>query len=281
MDQCFLKVQQLVATFPPDTHALVAVTGGGAFKYHDKLRELVTDTNIARQDEMACLVSGLDYFISQVPRAVFIYQDERQLFKEHAFGYPYLLVNVGSGVSMIKVSGNGVYERVGGTSLGGGTLYGLLSLLTKARTFPDMLALSKAGDHRNVDMLVGDIYGSDYDKIGLSSDVIASTFGKVFRSPGKHEVAMNHEYSPADIAASLLKMISTNIAQIAYLQSDRHKVDRIYFGGSFIGGHEQTMTALTTAIQFWSQGSKEACFLTHDGYLGALGAYLGTDHERD
>ena len=48
---------------------------------------------------------------------------------------PCLLVNIGSGVSIIKVDEDGGFERVSGTSLGGGTLWGLLSLLTPARTF--------------------------------------------------------------------------------------------------------------------------------------------------
>lgn len=48
---------------------------------------------------------------------------------------PCLLVNIGSGVSVIKVDENGAFERVSGTSLGGGTLWGLLSLLTPATTF--------------------------------------------------------------------------------------------------------------------------------------------------
>lgn len=48
---------------------------------------------------------------------------------------PCLLVNIGSGVSIIKVDADGSFERVSGTSLGGGTLWGLLSLLTPARTF--------------------------------------------------------------------------------------------------------------------------------------------------
>jgi type II pantothenate kinase len=71
--------------------------------------------------------------------------------------YPYLLVNIGSGVSMIKVSGPRNYERIGGTSLGGGTLWGLLSLLTGARTFDEMLAMAERGDNSAVDMLVGHI----------------------------------------------------------------------------------------------------------------------------
>ena len=95
--------------------------------------------------------------------------------------YPYLLVNIGSGVSMIKVSGSKDYNRIGGTSLGGGTLWGLLSLLTGARTFDEMLAMAEKGDNAAVDMLVGDIYGSDYGKIGLKSSTIASSFGKVFK----------------------------------------------------------------------------------------------------
>lgn len=95
--------------------------------------------------------------------------------------YPYLLVNIGSGVSMIKVSGPRQYERIGGTSLGGGTLWGLLSLLTGARTFDEMLRMADNGDNTAVDMLVGDIYGTDYSKIGLKSTTIASSFGKVFK----------------------------------------------------------------------------------------------------
>ena len=95
--------------------------------------------------------------------------------------YPYLLVNIGSGVSMIKVSGPRQYQRIGGTSLGGGTLWGLLSLLTGARNFDDMLRLAEKGDNTAVDMLVGDIYGTDYNKIGLKSTTIASSFGKVYK----------------------------------------------------------------------------------------------------
>lgn len=48
---------------------------------------------------------------------------------------PCLLVNIGSGVSIIKVDEDGAFERISGTSLGGGTLWGLLSLLTPATTF--------------------------------------------------------------------------------------------------------------------------------------------------
>lgn len=84
---------------------------------------------------------------------------------------------------MIKVSGPSQYQRIGGTSLGGGTLWGLLSLLTGARNFDDMLAMADKGDNSAVDLLVGDIYGegTGYEKIGLSERTIASSFGKVLK----------------------------------------------------------------------------------------------------
>lgn len=48
----------------------------------------------------------------------------------------------------------------------------------------------------------------------------------------------------------------------------------IYFGGSFIRGHRQTMNTLSYAIRFWSKGEKQAYFLRHEGYLGAVGAFI-------
>jgi type II pantothenate kinase len=222
--------------------------------------------------------------------------------------YPYLLVNIGSGVSMIKVSGPREYQRVGGTSLGGGTLWGLLSLLTGARTFDEMLGMAERGDNTKVDMLVGDIYGTDYGKIGLKSTTIASSFGKVFRmkreaereaedsgglknddraysndadamdsqpaSPNAGRDNGKMSFHGEDISRSLLYAISNNIGQIAYLQSEKHNLEHIYFGGSFIRGHRQTMNTLSYAIKFWSNGQKKAYFLRHEGYLGAVGAFL-------
>jgi type II pantothenate kinase len=48
---------------------------------------------------------------------------------------PCLLVNIRSGVSIIEVDEDGTFEHVSGTSLGGSTLWGLLSLMTPATTF--------------------------------------------------------------------------------------------------------------------------------------------------
>jgi hypothetical protein len=77
---------------------------------------------------------------------------------------------------------------------------------------PEMLALSEAGDNSAVDMLVKDIYGQDYSKLGLKSTMIASSFGKVFKK-GKEK----RKFSPEDISKSLLYAVSNNIGQIAFV----------------------------------------------------------------
>ncbi|ORZ31724.1 fumble-domain-containing protein [Catenaria anguillulae PL171] len=245
MPECIAFLKQLIEEQEldadvPHERTLLA-TGGGAYKYYETLeREL--GAKIFKYDEMECLVKGL--------------------------------VNIGSGVSILKVTAPGVSERISGTSLGGGTYWGLMSMLAVQHgvnlTFDDMLELSKTGDNTNVDMLVGDIYGMDYNKIGLKSTTIASTFGKMFKkSPDERQSTPLN-----DMSRSLLFMLSNNIGQIAHLNAKAHNISRIYFGGYFICGHPITMHTLSYAIQFWSRGETKALFLRHEGFLGAVGAFL-------
>ncbi|KAK9480018.1 type II pantothenate kinase [Lipomyces japonicus] len=332
----------------------IMATGGGAYKFYDRMRKEL-DVEIWQEDEMKCLIVGLDFFITEIPNEVFMYSEQNPMsfVEARSHIYPYLLVNIGSGVSMIMVSGPQRFKRIGGSSLGGGTLWGLLSLLTGAKSFDEMLEMASRGDNANVDMLVGDIYGSDYGRIGLKSTTIASSFGKVFKkrlqssdgieisndagnsieisdqfklslhdndddNKNKNKNKNNNDHKnidnnnndndndddydnddddddddddkdrntnhdnvdrPArfkaeDISRSLLYAISNNIGQIAYLQAQRYDLQHIYFGGSFIRGHPQTMNTLSYAIKFWSNGDKQAYFLRHEGYLGAVGAFL-------
>lgn len=147
---------------------------------------------------------------------------------------------------------------------------------------PEMLALSEKGNNEEVDMLVGDIYGQDYSKLGLKSNMIASSFGKVFKKG-----QAKRQFRPEDISKSLLYALSNNIGQIAcvtwhllcsggvrtdsganrYMNAEKYNLERIYFGGYFIRGHAATIATLSYAIRFWSKGTKRALFLRHEGFL--------------
>lgn len=247
----------------------IKATGGGAYKFANLFKEKF-GVRLEKGDEMDCLVAGANFLLKAVPHEAFTYLDGRKEFVQIDPNdlFPYLLVNIGSGVSMIKVEGDGKFERVSGTSVGGGTFWGLGRLLTKCESFDELLQLSHRGNNRVIDMLVGDIYGGlDYSKIGLSATAIASSFGKAISD--KKEL---QDYKPEDVARSLLRLISNNIGQIAYLNALLYGLKRIIFGGFFIRGHEYTMDTISVAVQFWSKGEAKAMFLRHEGYLGALGA---------
>ncbi|KAK8521467.1 hypothetical protein V6N12_005370 [Hibiscus sabdariffa] len=221
---------------------------------------------------MDCLVAGANFLLKAIRHEAFTHMEGHKEFVQidHNDLFPYLLVNVGSGVSIIKVDGDGKFQRVSGTNVGGGTYWGLGRLLTKCSSFDELLELSQRGDNSTIDMLVGDIYGGmDYSKIGLSASTIASSFGKAISDKKELE-----DYRPEDISLSLLRMISYNIGQISYLNALRFGLKRIFFGGFFIRGHAYTMDTISFAVQFWSKGEAQAMFLRHEGFLGALGAFM-------
>ncbi|KAI5956871.1 hypothetical protein KGF54_000489 [Candida jiufengensis] len=282
---------------PPITYILA--TGGGAHKFYNLMTKTFRKKNlpmkILAKDEMECLIKGLDWLITKIPQEIFIYDLNESCTKFQPLQneneiYPYLLVNIGSGVSLIKVTKPGPegFERIGGSSLGGGTLWGLLSLLTDAKDYNEMLEMAQRGDNENIDLLVGDIYGTNYNKIGLKANHIASSFAKVFKklrfnnnnsnasetTPILNPVEKLSQFKQEDIARSLLFSISNNIGQIAYLHALRFDLKRIYFGGSYISGHMQTIHTLSFAVNFWSKGDMESYFLRHEGYLGSVGAFM-------
>ena len=51
---------------------------------------------------------------------------------------------------MLKVDSESASERVSGSSLGGGTFWGLCRLLTRTKNFDEMLELSMRGDNSKV-----------------------------------------------------------------------------------------------------------------------------------
>ncbi|KAK9066476.1 hypothetical protein SSX86_013798 [Deinandra increscens subsp. villosa] len=252
-------------------NAVIKATGGGAYKFADLFKEKL-GVVIDKEDEMHCLVAGANFLLKAIRHEAFTHKEGHKEFVQidHNDLYPYLLVNIGSGVSLIKVEGDGKFQRVSGTNVGGGTYWGLGRLLTKCKSFDELLELSQRGDNSSVDMLVGDIYGGlDYSKIGLSASTIASSFGKAISENKEIE-----DYRPEDISLSLLRMISYNIGQISYLTALQLGIKRIFFGGFFIRGHAYTMDTISFAIQFWSKGGAQAMFLRHEGFLGALGAFM-------
>jgi pantothenate kinase len=237
---------------------------------------------LQKADEMDALIQGLNFVLRHAPNECYTFVDV--IPDTHGLGsatkkllpkpdkrdlYPFLLVNIGSGVSILKITGESQYERVSGTSLGGGTFLGLCRALSKLRTFDEAMDASVEGDSNEVDMTVGDIYGTvGYEQFQLKPDTVASSFGKA----GARRLP--HLPRDADLARSLLFMITQHLGQLAFLNARRVETKRIYFSGNFLRRNELACRQLAYAISFWSKGDMQAQFFHHEGFFGALGTFL-------
>ena len=196
--------------------------------------------------------------------------------------FPFLLCNVGTGVSILHVESPTKYTRVSGTALGGGTFLGLCRMLTEARGFEEALDCAATGDSRKVDMLVQDIYGggnAERSNLKLPGDLTASFFAKNIHC-GREDVDVCDD----DICKALLVMIAQNVSQIAHLNARLYGLERVFFTGNFLRENDVALRTIVYTMQRWSQldgkPPTEACFFRHEGYFGAVGAFLNTldDH---
>ncbi len=110
------------------------------------------------------------------------------------------VVSIGTGTAFVSVK-KGKPLHVGGTGIGGGTIYGLSKLILG-------MPLSKVEDiakraGKNLDLTVKDIVGRGIGKVPASAT--ASNFGKATGKSGK-----------AAVASSLLNMIGESIGVMAY-----------------------------------------------------------------
>lgn len=301
----------------------IGCTGGGGHKYARQFAEEL-EIKVVPLDELGCLVKGMDFALTNVDKECYTYRNTsessqlnspekpgsekrwqkdikestniivlpREIFKSTDI-FPYLVVNIGSGVSILKVSSPGQFVRVSGSSLGGGTYWGLCRLLTSCMSYEKVLDLAEAGDASEVDMLVKDIYGGSCEShsthfsilhfmsitdesMNLSGSMVASSFGKLVMKENPREGVKEE-----DLAIALLMMITNNIGQVAYLNAQLHDCTKIFFVGSFLRHNSISCRRLAFAIDFWSKGKMEALFLRHEGYFGALGTFLQSSFESE
>ncbi|KAB0800678.1 hypothetical protein PPYR_06417 [Photinus pyralis] len=251
----------------------VCATGGGAYKFENDFKKEV-NMKLAKFDEFDSLIKGMQYVDAHNPTECYYWAeptDEKKCCKMNydlSNPYPFLIVNIGSGVSVLAVYGPNNYKRVSGTSIGGGTFLGLCCLLTGCNSFEEAIELAAGGDNTHVDKLVRDIYGGDYQRFGLPGDLVASSFGQMNSRDRRSKV------SREDLAKATLVTITNNIGSIARMCALQEKIDRVVFIGNFLRVNPISMKLLAYAMDYWSNGTMKALFLEHEGYFGAVGCLL-------
>uniref|UniRef100_A0A7S2JQP1 Pantothenate kinase n=1 Tax=Haptolina brevifila TaxID=156173 RepID=A0A7S2JQP1_9EUKA len=292
----------------------IHATGGGAHKYR-RLIESTLHTKLSPCNELEAVVLGICLMSKSVndecytleavsnpshpggeaqPQSVIIPPEQlgiaplQRISKPFCCGsrdefFPFLLCNVGTGVSILHVESERSYTRVSGTAVGGGTFMGLTRLLTRARGFQEALDVAASGDARRVDMLVSDIYGSGQDRAGLNlpGDLTASFFAKNMETAD--DADPRGHVQDDDICKALVVMIAQNVAQICHLNARIHSARRVFFTGNFLRHNGLALRTIVYTMQRWSQLDRqrgaeptEAIFFRHEGYFGAIGAFLQT-----
>ncbi|CAL8302726.1 unnamed protein product [Boreogadus saida] len=261
-------------------HTTLCATGGGAYKFETDFRTMA-DLQLQKLDELDCLIRGVLFTESVVvsdPSECYYFENpsDPERCEQKPYGlqdpYPLLLVNIGSGVSIMAVYSETDYKRVTGTSLGGGTFLGLCCLLTGCSTFEEALAMASEGESTRVDKLVKDIYGGDYERFGLPGWAVASSFGNMLTSEKREGV------SKADLARATLVTITNNIGSITRMCALNENINKVVFVGNFLRVNTLSMKLLAYAMDYWSKGQLKALFLRHEGYFGAVGALLELLH---
>ncbi|PKG24052.1 type II pantothenate kinase [Niallia nealsonii] len=180
------------------------------------------------------------------------------LQQNNLFGFEkYLLVNIGTGTSWYKVEDNHC-KRMLGSGIGGGTLMGLGSYLTKVEDFCSLMELASLGNRKNVDMLVKDIYTIEDPRI--NGELTASNFANLAEGAKKE-----------DITNALLQMIGETLFLLTKQVAKRESLQKVVYIGGTISENPLLQTILTS---FQDQLEVAPYFLENGEYCGAIAAYL-------
>ncbi|CAB3400703.1 unnamed protein product [Caenorhabditis bovis] len=229
-------------------------------------------------DVFECIVKGTSFLLKNIEAEAYTYsfkQDKEYEFKTfHELSiYPYIIVNIRTGVSIMRVNGPNCFKRIGGSSIGGGSFLGLASLLTGEENLEKLMEMAELGDASEYDKLISDVYGDKVNNLGLPGHLLAASFAKAASVQPEPIENMTDE-SKANAASSLLRMITYNVAQMAFLYAEKEKVDRVFFNGFLVRNRPIVMKTLSYSFNYWSSGKLRAFFLRHENYTSVIGAFL-------
>jgi len=247
----------------------VTVAGGGAHKYAQLFKDAL-NFDFKKCPEMLSVVEGLRFLLQH--RKDFhdeVFQlnamDEIEVVNGNINAERFLMVNIGSGVSILEVTADS-FRRVGGSACGGVTFLGLARLMCDAKTFEEALKMAESGSGKDINKYVSDIYGKDGSaSLGLSGSLTASNFGKM----GGEALSDWNTPAKPDICRALLEMVIQGTCVLAAAFSSSLGISTIFFTGGFLRDNKIAMELLSRSMK---NLKARAYFCRHCDFLGALGS---------
>ena len=189
----------------------------------DKLQDYLKRHHIAINDieHFALTGVGNDQFGDTLLGIPTIHVDEfaanakaaRWFCREEKF----IVTSLGTGTSFVLIDGE-TSKHLGGSALGGGSLYGLFRLMLPGVDYSEFRALASKGSLSNIDLEIGDVSKEALPNLPL--DVTATNFGKA-----------GPDSKPEDIAAGLVNLVLQNIGVMAHLAGRGYGIKTFVFIG--------------------------------------------------
>lgn len=178
--------------------------------------------------------------------------------------FPFLLTTGEEGVSVYRVDSINSFQKIGENSFGPTTL---LSFFTLSRYENPDLAVSdmSKGNNKLIDLSVGDIYGGSYENIGLSSNLIGSSFGK-FKN------VENKNVDKKDIAKSLAILYGATYSHVTAMVSYKENIDKVIISGNPFDSLE-LLQIIDTSIGRYSNNCMKAYFNDYLEYFEIIGMF--------
>ena len=131
-----------------------------------------------------------------------------------------LIVSMGTGTALVHAMENGVFEYIGGTGVGGGTLMGLSKLLLNVENVVDVERLASTGDLDKIDLKIKDLV-LENALSELSRELTASNFANLSSSLTKE-----------DIARGIMNLIFETVGMVSIFGARSRGVQNIVLTGS-------------------------------------------------
>lgn len=129
-----------------------------------------------------------------------------------------LVISMGTGSAFIRVDGRET-RHIGGSGVGGGTLFGLAQKLLDETDMEAIIRLSEEGSLANVDLSIQDISKEKIER--LPPDLTAANFGNIKAAA-----------TEADFAAGLVNMVFQTIGMLAIFSCLDHPVKDVVLTGT-------------------------------------------------
>lgn len=184
----------------------VVCTGGGVCDKRVQLQEALSHIELEPLSEFKSIIDGVEHFANIIPGFIYTLDDNmNKVVLDFKSLHPFLLANIGTGISINKVNNDGS-SYLCGSSMGGTSLLGFSRLFNKNLDFKGLL---NSFDEK--------IFNNDENWV----------FQRIY------ENLMEDKLAP-DPVPYIFQGIINNISKIGYLLAKQHGIKHIMFIGNFM-----------------------------------------------